>query len=408
MITKKIAVPLINEKILLQAQHCYIATAGISDAGFDFIRSRIPGNCKIDMVTGLDELSSPGVLQRIFRHYQGRITLNIYARNVLHANVYIFDLPYRKSIAFVGSGNCTLEGLKDHEELFWKVTDPKEIESLMSWFTGYFEFGVPLTEEVIREYELIYPAMQQRAIESRLDRQQFLALAASGFNLDAIKFKNQYFKKEDYFTLSTENAALDTDAIRTSRTSLQQKLYQLHDALKDKGLTLSLNRYRNVVTSVEMAGHSDKKIRSLWISYKQDEGESPVEFITLQAGISATSFSVRINVDMQHCSPKEKERFSHQVQDDTYRAGFFEAFSHLEKGYTIEVNGFRKSTDFFQKEQALWEFIKSDYGMNQGFIIEKKFSPGDPMISNDNIVSSVLSEFAKLLPVYVRCSKFEV
>ena len=400
MITKKLAVPLINDKVLLQAEHCYIATAAISDAGFDFVRNRIPGNCKIDMVTGLDELTSPNVLQRIFRHYQGRITLNIYTRNVLHANVYIFDLPYRKSVAFVGSGTFSLEGLKDYEELFWKVTDPKEVESLMSWFTGYYEFGVPLSEAIIREYELIYPAMLQRAIESRLDKQQFIALTASGFNWDAIKFTNQYFKREDYLSLSRGNASLDTDAIRTLRTTVQQKLYQLHDSLKDKGLALALNRYRNVVSSVELTGHSDRRIRSMWISYRKDEGESSAEFIMLQTGISPMNFSVRLTVCLQNCTQKERERFYHQIQDDTYRSVFFTALSRLEKGYTIEVNGFRKSTESFQKEQALWEFIKSDYGMHPGFIIERKFSPGDPMISNENIVSVVVNEFAKLLPVY--------
>src|SRR5690349_8608450 len=100
MITKKLAGPLINEKILSQAQHCYIATSAITDAGFDFIRSRIPTNCKMSIVTSLDGTTSPYALQRILRHYQGRITLNIFTRNVLHANLYVFDLPYRKSIAF--------------------------------------------------------------------------------------------------------------------------------------------------------------------------------------------------------------------------------------------------------------------------------------------------------------------
>jgi hypothetical protein len=38
--------------------------------------------------------------------------------------------------------------------------------------------------------------------------------------------------------------------------------------------------------------------------------------------------------------------------------------------------------------------------MHQGFIIERNFSPGDPMISHDNIASVVVNEFAKLLPVY--------
>ena len=170
MIVKKLAVPLINDKLLLQAEHCYIATASISEAGFDFIRSRIPPKCKMEIVTGLDVLTSPQVLRRIWRNYQDRITLNLYTRNFFHANVYIFDLPYRKAVAFVGSGNFTLEGMKDSEELFYKVTDPKEIEALKSWFIGYYEFSEPVTETIIQEYELVFPLLKQREIASRKEK----------------------------------------------------------------------------------------------------------------------------------------------------------------------------------------------------------------------------------------------
>ena len=153
MIIKKLAAPLVNDKLLQQAEHCYIASAEISEEGFDFIRSRIPTKTKMDLVTGISGKTSLEVLKRVWKNYQGRINLNFYSRNVLHANVYVFDLPYRKSVAFVGSGTCTLGGLKDNEEIFYKITDPKEIETVMSWFTSYFEFSEPLTEKFIEEYE---------------------------------------------------------------------------------------------------------------------------------------------------------------------------------------------------------------------------------------------------------------
>jgi len=156
MIIKKLAAPLVNDKLLQQAEHCYIATAEISEEGFDFIRSRIPTKTKMDLVTGMNGKTSPEVLKRVWKNYQGRINLNFYSRNVLHANVYVFDLPYRKSVAFVGSGACTLGGLKDHEEIFYKMTDSKEIETVMSWFTSYFEFSEPLSEKFIEEYEQLF------------------------------------------------------------------------------------------------------------------------------------------------------------------------------------------------------------------------------------------------------------
>ncbi|HPW63535.1 MAG TPA: hypothetical protein PLJ13_14655, partial [Cyclobacteriaceae bacterium] len=233
MLIKKLAVPFINDKLLQQVEHCYIATAAISEAGFDFIRSRIPTKTKMEIVTGLDVPTSPEVLRRIWRNYQGRITLNIYTRNFFHANVYIFDLPFRKAVAFVGSGHFTLDGIKDGEELFYKITDTKEIENLKSWFIGYYEFGEPLSEELIQEYEYLYPTLKQRDILSRQEKKQFISLTTAGFSWDQIKFKLQYFKKEDYLALSSSKARLTNPEILTERENVKNKLIQLHALIKD-------------------------------------------------------------------------------------------------------------------------------------------------------------------------------
>ena len=86
MIIKKLAAPLINDKLLQQAEHCYIATAEISEEGFDFIRSRIPAKTKMDMVTGMNGKTSVEVLRRIWKNYQGRINLNFYTRKIGRAS----------------------------------------------------------------------------------------------------------------------------------------------------------------------------------------------------------------------------------------------------------------------------------------------------------------------------------
>ncbi len=116
MLIKKLAVPLINEKILQQAEYCTIATASISDAGFDLIAGRLSTKCKVELMTSLDGSTTPSVLNRIYKHFTDRITFKLSSKNIFHANLYIFDLPFRKAVAFVGSGSMTLEGLKDHED----------------------------------------------------------------------------------------------------------------------------------------------------------------------------------------------------------------------------------------------------------------------------------------------------
>jgi hypothetical protein len=399
MITKKLAVPLINEKILQQAVHCYIATAAISNAGFDLIRSRIPTNCKIDLVTGLDELSSPEVLQRIYRNYQGRINLNIYTRNVLHANVFIFDLPYRKSIAFVGSGNFSLEGLKDNEELFWKISDPREIESLMSWFTSFYQFGMPLTEEVILEYELLYRAMKQRQIDTRNEMQLLKALTTGNFNLDIFKFRTQFFKKEDYQIFLNTNASFENASIRALRINVLAKLHQLRDIILRELTILKLSIENTGISTIELSDHHNRKINSMWISLSE-KGVSKSEFINLQVGITPINISVRLSISAQSVFRNQRQNFHQQLEAEPFRKELYDKVMSLGTGYTIEVAGNKRSLDSFQQEQLLFEFFKADYGWHFEINIEKSFSPGDPVLSEEKIGATLAAEFSKLVSLY--------
>jgi len=418
MIIKKLAVPLINDKLLQQAEHCYIATAAISEAGFDFIRSRIPTKTKMEIVTGLDVPTSPEVLRKIWRHYQGRITLNIYTRNVFHANVYIFDLPYRKSVAFVGSGHFTLEGIKDGEELFYKITDPKEIENLKSWFTGYFEFGEQLTETLIEEYMLLYPSLKQRESVSRQEKKQFLALTTAGFSWDYIKFKNQYFKKEDYRTLSSNKAHYSTPELHAERVLMQNKLLQLHDMLKDHLHRLKIYEAEDsdsIVSSLDPAHHVDGQLRSLWLTY----GRSASELKKIDAGITlADAMHVRITLGQRDVSvgivvgtPRtgkiDREYFSNKMNDVEYRKQIFQLMTGLGAGYWIEVAGESKPIETISTEDALWEFTKTDQWLYYSFILEKRYSPDAKELSIENIAPTIMGDMDKLVLLY-QCMKVTV
>jgi hypothetical protein len=409
MIVKKLAVPFINEKLLQQAQHCYIATAAISEAGFDFVRTRMPLTCKIEMVTGLDTLTSPQVLRRVWRNYQDRMMLNIYTKNTFHANVYIFDLPFRKAVAFVGSGTFSLEGIKDHEEIFYKITDPKEIEGLKSWFTGYFEFGMPVTEDLIAEYELLYPAMKQREIASRQDKQRLIALTASGFHWDSIKFKNQFFKKEDYLILANANTSLNTDAIQAERLKVQQKLLQLHELIKDQVCSLKFNESADasfVMSSVDVSQHSDHKINSLWVAYGKSEPElqrrgtteTLLDFLNVRISIRQNDITVALVSD-QKTGKTVREYFQDKMQDASYRNTFFKTLAALDPGCWIEVAGERKTVVSLQTEDAVWEFIKADDWRYFALLIEKNYYAGDNAISLEQISSTLTRTFAKLVQV---------
>lgn len=408
MLIKKLAVPFINDKLLQQAEHCYIATAALSEAGFDFIRSRIPLKTKMEIVTGLDVPTSPEVLRRIWRNYQGRITLNIYTRNFFHANVYIFDLPFRKAVAFVGSGHCTLEGIKDGEELFYKITDAKEIENLKSWFIGYYEFGEPLSEELIREYEYLYPTLKQRDILSRQEKKQFIALTTAGFSWDQIKFKLQYFKKEDYLALSSSKARSSTPEIQAERIAVQNKLIQLHELIKDHVHRLKLHEDPNqIVSSLNPADHPDGNLGSIWIAYGPSESwlkkYAPAKFaegMQLHVILQQKDVGIWLVPGKPNTGKADRESFKNRMNEVEYRRQFFTLLTGLGAGYWIEVAGDRKNIGTFQNEDALWEFTKADDWMYYSFIIGKNYSPADPEISSEQIAPTIMKEFDKLVLVY--------
>ncbi len=409
MLIKKLAVPFINDKLLQQVEHCYIATAAISEAGFDFIRSRIPTKTKMEIVTGLDEPSSPEVLRRIWRNYQGRITLNIYTRNFFHANVYIFDLPFRKAVAFVGSGNFTLEGIKDSEELFYKITDPKEIENLKSWFVGYYEFAQPLSEALIEEYEWLYPTLKQRDILSRQEKKEFLSLTTAGFSWDQIKFKNQYFKKEDYLTLSSSKARFTTPEIHAERLSVQNKLFQLHELIKEHVHALKLHEHydqNQIVSSLDLADHTDHELRSMWLTYGRSQADlkkinaTLAEAMHLQIALRQKEVCICLVPGAPRSGKADREYFKYKMTDGDYRKQFFTLLATLGAGYSIEIAGEKKAIETFQNEEVLWEFIKADQWRYYTFTISKSFSPAATEISSENIALTITNELDKLVLLY--------
>jgi hypothetical protein len=407
MIIKKLAVPFINDKLLQQVEHCYIATAAISEAGFDFIRTRIPTKTKMEIITGLEMPTSPMVLQRIWRNYQGRITLNIYTRNDFHANVYIFDLPYRKSVAFLGSGHFTLEGIKDSEELFYKITDPKEIESLKSWFIGYYEFAQPLTEALIAEYEWRYPMMKHRDHASHLEKKEFLALTTAGFSWDHIKFKQQYFKKEDYLALSSDKAPVTTPELYAARVSVQNKFKALHELIKNDLRKMELHAPSDtdsIVSSADPVHHTDGQLRSMWLAYgrstvelkKYDETTTLADLTHVQIMLNQKNMGIYLVAGNRRKAKGDREYFKSSMNDVEYRKQMFNLLSGLGAGYWIDVACERKNTDTFPTEQTLWEFTKADQWIHFDFIIGKNYTPDAVEISNENIASSIVKELDKL------------
>jgi HKD family nuclease len=184
MLVKKLLARFINDKVLQNAEYCYITTDVISMAALDLFMGKVGIKCKVDIVTGLGLLTSPDVLRKILANYRERVRLRIYTKNTIHAKVFAFDLPYRKRLAFIGSGNFTIEGLAENEELSWQTSTEKEVEELKIWFNKYFEDSIQLVPEIIIAYEPVYQAALERWETSDREKKQFMESIAGLFNID--------------------------------------------------------------------------------------------------------------------------------------------------------------------------------------------------------------------------------
>ena len=402
MIVKKLAAPLINEKILQQAEHCYIATTSLSEAAFDFLRSRIPTKTKLSIVSGLEEPTSPMVLRSVLKHYQDRIIFNIYTRNTFHANVYIFDLPFRKSIAFVGTGHFTLGGLKEHEEIFIKVTDPKEIETFKSWFTSYFEFGEPLNEAMIDEYEPVYLNTRERQLRSKIERRDALEITSRAFSWDQVKFKNQFFNKDDYAATFSSKATSMNPVVVAARENTLEKFRQLFTLLHAELTALRLlnkHSHDEYFMPTNPGTTSCQKVTHIGISLMPPKKVDVSRGLKLCVCISQKDFWIMLSGDYGDAQI-DREMIKHKLTMADYRKEIHAFVASVGKKYSIEVAGERRWLDLFQSGESLAEFMREDDWRCSRFIVGKSFSPGDGEISKEMIVATVSNELKKLLSFY--------
>jgi HKD family nuclease len=408
MLTKRLLVPFINNKILQQAEYCYISTSAISEPAFDMIMSKLSPKCPVDIVTGLDIPTDPKVLCKIYTKYTGRVTLRIHTKNFFHANTFIFDLPFRKRMAFISSGSFTLGGLKDNEELSYKIETDRDVEDIKSWFRTYFEYAQDLNEKIIDEYEIIYHAAKQREIASKEDKKQFSDLVLGSFNWDRINFTNQFFKQEDYLTFENAKAGLNTPLLHTQRVLVQNKLIEIHEALKSDLAKLKLfsdNESKPIISSLNPIDYYEHKVKSICLAYGRSENElkryqcGALDLSTIQLRISLLEVGIYLMMGRSNSANEDRAYFQKEMKKIEYRKSIHDLLKLLGNTYWIEIAGERRQADSFESEESLWYFTSSD-NPAYAFIIGKNYNPGASEISSDEICNTIKNEFNKLVPLY--------
>lgn len=408
MIVKKLSARFINDKVLHHAETAYFATATISEPGFEFIIDRLPKTCSLQIVIGLDLPTNPKVLWRILNEYGGRVVAKVYLKNFFHPKVYAFDLPHNKRIAYIGSGNFTLGGFKDNEELSYQISAFEEVEQIKDWFNGYFRESIPLSKTIIQEYEIIYPSLKEREASSRNEKKQFADFVTGSFNWDNINLSNQYFTKEDYFTFENSLTHLATPDVKSKRVKVQNKLLDLNDALSAYIKTKKIHAHydsNHIVSSLDPLYHHEHKVRGMWVAYGRSAPEldqynaKHMDLIRLQVIIRHHDFGIWLMPGKQNSGIEDRQFFRDQMKRVEFREKFFNLIKGLDSDYWIEVGGEKREVRFFETADALWQHTSLD-DLQYYFTIGRSYNPGDRQISETNIVSTIIKEFDKLFPLY--------
>lgn len=415
MLIRKLTVPLLgSNKIVQKTSKAYIATAAISEEGFNYIfgQNRLPQSAGCKIITGLHLPTPPSLLRRILNDFSKVINLRIYSENFFHPKVYLFELNDGAKIGFVGSGNFSHGGFSGHEELFIQIDNEDEFNNLKEWFESYYLKSEPISQTFINKYELFYESFKRREEEERNDLKDFRSVLRSEFNWDDIDFSDQYFSKDDYFTFEPGKARLDNPEVKEERMNVKRKLLHLHDQLSLRmPATWNIHEHyeiEHIISSLDPNNHDDFRLRSMWLAYGRNKAElkrygkdsTPLYFMRLQVIISHEFLGVWLMPGKAGGSKFDREYFKGQMRRQEFRQQFYGLLTDLGDTYFINLSGETRMVTDFEDADELWNFTKTDDWKTSYFTIGKNFLPGATELVVDNIVSVIIHELNNLQPIY--------
>jgi hypothetical protein len=240
-------------------------------------------------------------------------------------------------------------------------------------------------------------------------------LSPDNINLDAIDFSGQFFEKVHYGAFTGGKPYSYDPETDREREAVRNKLFQLHHLLypkiREKKWDLHDHYgYEYTVSSAVHNKYTSEDLDGIWLHYGRDkkeikiygDNETPINFMRMQIIIHQDSVGVwnRIGRD-KNGSKIDRDHLQTLLESDPEFADkFFNHIHGLPEGYFIVINNRPpKYVSEFNDVEALLAYIVPD-DRHFYFFIGKNFSPGDPQLSKEHIVSTVLDNFAALYPGY--------
>ncbi|MCH8491094.1 MAG: phospholipase D family protein [Oceanicaulis sp.] len=416
MLSKKLTIEFFtgDHKLLEAAENVCIASALVSNWALSFITSKLINAKSIKLLLGINLPSDISALEKILElQDQGILECRLYTKGFFHPKLYLFEGEGFTRL-YVGSGNFTKGGLLDNVELFHREDNSNSHSTYMQWFEEYFQKSTVLNQDHIDKLRAHFEKQKRFENEVNDDFKKLSDIIAGNYNLDRIDFENQFFNKNNHITFSPENKSLENEHIYRLRKDVRFKLYELHDKLypeiKKKRFDLHPHYvHDDIVSKVETTFHRSNEIAALWLHYGRKKGEikrygdneTPVAFPRLQLIIHYDDIGIWLRFGKDNGSMADREYFHKHMESSSYREEIFRLLMLLGDNYWILIGEERKYITEFERSDEFWEFSKRDNWRTDYFIIGYSIHPGDKMLSNSNIVATVLNGFEKLYPLYV-------
>jgi HKD family nuclease len=400
--------------LLANCDEMWIAAALISKDGLEFIQQHLHENALQHYLVGIDLPTPPDVLRSLMTQASQQLEGRLYQKDnkFYHPKLYIIR-NHQGLTVFAGSGNCTLGGLEKNIEIALKTDDDITCKELLHWFQIQMKQGREITEEFIASYEPVYARRKARAKQDQQEMQQLLS--PNTISLEKIDFTGQFFERAHYEAFTGTKPYSYEPAIDKEREAVRARLFQLHSLLyqKIKARKWDLHEHYEFEHTVSSAVHNNytsEDLDGIWLHYGRDKpeikaygkDETPINFMRLQVIIHQDSVGIwnRIGRD-KNGSKIDRDYLQKKLQrDEGFSQQFYNYIQGLPKGYFIIINNNKpKYTDTFTSAEDLKKYLVPD-DRRYYFFIGKNYTPGDPQLAKENIVQTIMDNFAMLYPGY--------
>lgn len=409
IIPKNINIKLQDE--LIYAKSIWIATAMISYNGWKFIQESVSREAEQHFLIGIDLATEPKVFEEILNNLH--INARLYQTNyTFHPKVYLIQKNDNSFTAFIGSSNTTTWGLEKNIEMNFQVNDQYECKKILNWFTELYFNGYLITEDFLDNYKSNFIKASYRNKQNQIE----VDLISAEFSKD----KNQFFSRNDHEIFKTKFHHLNSLDLKKSRKNVRDKFMELHKIIypqfKKYGLDdlFCHHNSREIVSRHFFNPYSGNYINSIWLHYGKSNKElskyfnndksinKPFSFINnirLQIIIHDKSLGVWLVLGRNNGSSADRQYFKNQLQNKTNLKKYFSIVKLL-KDYWIDSGRESVAVNDIKNENQLLDLIEKSE-IDKYFIIGREIHYLDQSISNQNIPTTILSEFQKLYPLYL-------